>query len=100
MDVTEGGEQEQQVGCVHHWVIEPPNCNTSPGQCSKCGQISMFQNHFDHSYEMQTSSMRFNKNRAQRLARDEMEAARKAQNEHRQMSRAIERDILNDYCGW
>jgi len=41
-EVTEGG-------CVHHWVIDPPNGAVSQGSCKTCGEKKEFRNSFEYS---------------------------------------------------
>ena len=41
-EVTEGG-------CVHHWVIDPPNGAVSQGSCKVCGDKKEFRNSFEYS---------------------------------------------------
>jgi hypothetical protein len=41
-EVTEGG-------CVHHWVIDPPNGAVSEGRCKSCGEKKEFRNSFEYS---------------------------------------------------
>jgi len=41
-EVTEGG-------CVHHWVIDPPNGAVSEGSCKTCGEKKEFRNSFEYS---------------------------------------------------
>ena len=36
-------------GCVHHWVIEPPNGAVSQGHCKACGESKEFRNSFEYS---------------------------------------------------
>ena len=36
-------------GCVHHWVIEPPNGAVSKGRCKACGEEKEFRNSFEYS---------------------------------------------------
>ena len=36
-------------GCVHHWVIEPPNGAVSEGRCKVCGEKKEFRNSFEYS---------------------------------------------------
>ena len=36
-------------GCVHHWVIEPPNGAVSEGHCKVCGEKKEFRNSFEYS---------------------------------------------------
>ena len=36
-------------GCVHHWVIEPPNGAVSQGSCKVCGEKQEFRNSFEYS---------------------------------------------------
>lgn len=36
-------------GCVHHWVIEPPNGAVSQGSCKSCGEKKEFRNSFEYS---------------------------------------------------
>jgi hypothetical protein len=36
-------------GCVHHWVIDPPNGAVSEGRCKACGQKKEFRNSFEYS---------------------------------------------------
>jgi len=36
-------------GCVHHWVIDPPNGAVSQGSCKSCGEKKEFRNSFEYS---------------------------------------------------
>ena len=36
-------------GCVHHWVIDPPNGAVSKGRCKACGEEKEFRNSFEYS---------------------------------------------------
>jgi hypothetical protein len=36
-------------GCVHHWVIDPPNGAVSEGRCKACGEKKEFRNSFEYS---------------------------------------------------
>ena len=36
-------------GCVHHWVIDPPNGAVSKGSCKVCGEEKEFRNSFEYS---------------------------------------------------
>jgi hypothetical protein len=36
-------------GCVHHWVIDPPNGAVSKGRCKACGEEREFRNSFEYS---------------------------------------------------
>mgnify|MGYP003962425011 FL=1 len=36
-------------GCVHHWVIDPPNGAVSQGRCKACGEQKEFRNSFEYS---------------------------------------------------
>jgi hypothetical protein len=36
-------------GCVHHWVIDPPNGAVSEGRCKSCGEKKEFRNSFEYS---------------------------------------------------
>ena len=36
--------QQEEVGCRHHWIIEPPHGATSWGQCKICGARKEFPN--------------------------------------------------------
>ena len=36
-------------GCVHHWVIDPPNGAISKGRCKVCGEEKEFRNSFEYS---------------------------------------------------
>jgi hypothetical protein len=36
-------------GCVHHWVIDPPNGAVSQGRCKACGEEKEFRNSFEYS---------------------------------------------------
>jgi len=36
-------------GCVHHWVIDPPNGAVSEGCCKSCGEKKEFRNSFEYS---------------------------------------------------
>ena len=38
-----------ESGCVHHWVIEPPNGAVSEGHCKACGEKKEFRNSFEYS---------------------------------------------------
>ena len=44
-------EQTEAVteGCVHHWVIDPPNGAVSKGRCKACGEEKEFRNSFEYS---------------------------------------------------
>ena len=33
------GSQVEKKVCVHHWLIEAPNGNTSSGTCKLCGEV-------------------------------------------------------------
>ena len=33
------GSQVDKKTCVHHWLIEAPNGNTSSGTCKLCGEV-------------------------------------------------------------
>ncbi len=33
------GSQVEKKTCVHHWLIEPPNGETSSGTCKLCGEF-------------------------------------------------------------
>ena len=36
-------EALQLVGeCIHHWVLEPPRGELTPGRCKKCGKEKEF----------------------------------------------------------
>ena len=37
-------ETEQQIECVHQWLIDSPNGPISKGECLDCGKISEFKN--------------------------------------------------------
>ena len=32
------------MGCVHHWIIDPPEGPTSAGVCARCGESRQFRN--------------------------------------------------------
>ena len=38
-----------ESGCVHHWLIEPPNGAVSEGHCKACGEKKEFRNSFEYS---------------------------------------------------
>ena len=40
-------------GCVHHWLVEPPEGRTSTGICSMCGAVREFSNSFDGTYVLE-----------------------------------------------
>lgn len=44
--VVEAPAQIEEIGpvCVHRWVIEPPNGETSHGKCRVCGAEKEFPN--------------------------------------------------------
>jgi hypothetical protein len=49
---TEAEEPTAEVsdnGCVHHWVIDPPNGAVSEGRCKACGEEKEFRNSFEYS---------------------------------------------------
>ena len=35
------------ASCVHHWIVRPPNGETSWGECQKCGRRKRFLNSFE-----------------------------------------------------
>ena len=35
------------ASCMHHWLVRPPNGETSWGECRKCGRRKRFLNHFE-----------------------------------------------------
>lgn len=38
-----GAETLQLVAhCVHHWILEPPRGELTPGRCKKCGKERQF----------------------------------------------------------
>ena len=45
-------------GCVHHWVIEPPNGRTSGGTCKRCGESRNFANATEHVMWEHTNTLR------------------------------------------
>jgi hypothetical protein len=50
--VTEAEEPTAEIsdnGCVHHWVIDPPNGAVSEGRCKACGEKKEFRNSFEYS---------------------------------------------------
>ena len=49
--VATANEQPEAVsdGCVHHWVIDPPNGAVSQGRCKVCGEEKEFRNSFEYS---------------------------------------------------
>lgn len=48
---TTDNEQPEATsdGCVHHWVIDPPNGAVSKGRCKACGEEKEFRNSFEYS---------------------------------------------------
>lgn len=42
-------EEEEKSGCVHHWVIDPPEGPVSNGICQKCGEERIFRNYVAYS---------------------------------------------------
>ena len=42
-------EEQAQITCIHHWLIDPPDSPTSMGVCLKCGAEREFRNYFAHS---------------------------------------------------
>ena len=47
--ISELTEEQSQITCIHHWIIEPPEGPFSIGKCLKCGNEKEFQNYFPHS---------------------------------------------------
>jgi hypothetical protein len=47
--VEEPIAQVTEGGCVHHWVIDPPNGAVSQGSCKVCGEAKEFRNSFEYS---------------------------------------------------
>lgn len=43
-DRVSGGEVTAPLPHSHHWVIEEPAGEFSPGQCVKCGTVKQFRN--------------------------------------------------------
>ena len=35
------------ASCVHHWLVRPPQGETSWGECRKCGRRKRVSNRFD-----------------------------------------------------
>ena len=48
-EAEETTEAVVEGGCVHHWVIEPPNGAVSEGRCKSCGEKKEFRNSFEYS---------------------------------------------------
>lgn len=45
---TESGPaRTNRASCVHHWIVRPPNGETSWGECQKCGRRKRFSNSFE-----------------------------------------------------
>ena len=36
--------ETKQHKCMHHWIIDSPNGNTSHGKCRNCGVVTEFSN--------------------------------------------------------
>jgi hypothetical protein len=49
VDVEETTADVSDNGCVHHWVIDPPNGAVSEGRCKACGEKKEFRNSFEYS---------------------------------------------------
>ncbi len=47
--VTSEQPEAASDGCVHHWVIDPPNGAVSKGRCKACGEEKEFRNSFEYS---------------------------------------------------
>lgn len=47
--ISELTEEQSQITCIHHWIIEPPDRPVSKGKCLKCGAKQEFNNYFAHS---------------------------------------------------
>lgn len=55
--------------CQHHWVIEMPNGQTSPGTCKKCGAFrDDFKNYLDDLWTFDNLGRQWNERNP--LARD------------------------------
>jgi hypothetical protein len=39
-------EVTEQQNCIHHWIIDSPNDDTSYGKCKRCGTVAEFSNTF------------------------------------------------------
>ncbi len=48
-EVEETTAEVSDNGCVHHWVIDPPNGAVSEGRCKACGEKKEFRNSFEYS---------------------------------------------------
>jgi hypothetical protein len=48
-EVEETTASVVEGGCVHHWVIDPPNGAVSKGHCKACGEENEFRNSFEYS---------------------------------------------------
>jgi hypothetical protein len=46
---AESGNDDNS-GCVHVWLIDPPNGPTSGGTCDLCGEVKQFKNSYEISY--------------------------------------------------
>jgi len=40
-------KERAKAACVHHWVVRPPQGETSWGECRKCNRRRRFINHFE-----------------------------------------------------
>jgi len=49
VDAEETTADVSDNGCVHHWVIDPPNGAVSEGRCKVCGEKKEFRNSFEYS---------------------------------------------------
>ncbi len=38
---------QEQSGCVHHWVLAPPDGPISKGECRRCGKERDFENYIE-----------------------------------------------------
>jgi hypothetical protein len=37
-------EVPKQQDCVHHWIIDTPDGESSYGKCKRCGKVAVFSN--------------------------------------------------------
>ena len=40
-------EQQEQLKCCHHWIIEAPDGPVSNGACRLCGEARQFKNYIE-----------------------------------------------------
>ena len=46
-EVLSSEATQEESGCVHHWVLAPPDGPTSKGACRSCGNERDFENYIE-----------------------------------------------------